>query len=224
MQITITNASGVVYTDTQNVENGLNANDSTTVPFTWTPDNTGNYTIIAEVDPDNTVNESNESDNYYTKTITVLPKPNLVIKDITTTTPIYNNTLTEINITIANNGAADVNTTFPVKIIITNASGNAVYTNTTDVSGLNASDSTTLTFNWTPTNTGEYTITAFVDSNNTVDELNENDNYYTKTITVLLAKPNLVIKNITTTTPIYNSYQHWRIHHHSSCRFKQYRN
>ncbi|GBF36647.1 CARDB domain-containing protein [Methanofervidicoccus abyssi] len=207
VQITITNASGVVYTDTQNVEDGLNANDSKNLTFTWTPNNTGEYNITAVVDPNDAVNESNEYDNTKTKTIEVLPTPNLVIKNITTTTPIYTNNPTEINITIANNGTGNVTTTFPVQITIKkdDASGNVVYNKTQNVNGLNAGDSTTLTFTWTPTNIGNYTIIAKVDPDNTVTESSDDDNTNTTTVTVLLAKPNLVIENITTTTPIYTN-------------------
>ncbi|WP_131007053.1 S-layer protein, partial [Methanofervidicoccus abyssi] len=122
----------------------------------------------------------------YTTTITVtVPTPNLVIENITTTTPIYNNTPTEINITIANDGTANVTTTFPVEVTIKDDAGNEVYTKTQDVSGLNVNESITLTFNWTPTNTGDYNITAVVDSNDTVNESNESDNTYTTTITVV---------------------------------------
>ncbi|MBW9221063.1 right-handed parallel beta-helix repeat-containing protein [Methanothermococcus sp. SCGC AD-155-M21] len=186
VEITIKNASGdVVYTNVANI-NGLNAVAMKNITFNWTPNNTGTYRIIAFVDPNNIINESNESDNTITLSNVLvesvpgpITKPNLLIENIITNTPIYTGTQTEINISIINNGNENITTTFPVNLTIKNASGDVVYTNMANINGLNISENKIVTFNWTPNNTGNYSITAFVDSNNIINESNENDNNYT---------------------------------------------
>ncbi|MBW9221435.1 right-handed parallel beta-helix repeat-containing protein [Methanothermococcus sp. SCGC AD-155-C09] len=150
----------------------------------------GNYTVTL------TVVDNGGVKNSTSKTITVVDtvsenessksilQPNLKVKNITTNTPIYSGNQSEINLTITNNGTENITTSFPVEITIRNASGTVVYNHTENINGLNAGENTTLTFNWTPNNTGNYTIKAFVDSNNTINESDENDNKYNINILV----------------------------------------
>ena len=51
--------------------------------------------------------------------------------------------------------------------------------------GLPIGEETTLTFNWTPNNTGKITITAYADSTNNIDEENEINNIKTKELNII---------------------------------------
>ncbi|MBW9222415.1 right-handed parallel beta-helix repeat-containing protein, partial [Methanothermococcus sp. SCGC AD-155-C09] len=116
---------------------------------------------------------------YYLISTPTIDAPNLKIEYINVNTPIYNGTRTEINLTILNNGTENITTTFPVNITIKNTSGDVVYTNRTDIEGLNAGAEEIITFYWTPNNIGIYSITAFLDPNNIINESDESDNNIT---------------------------------------------
>jgi len=175
----------------------------------------GTHTIEIFTDATGVVAESNESDNTYTKTITIgnPPLPNLipyqpsgwsdkivVARNTGTTTDAVNLTTADtlyVNWAVVNNGSADVMSTFETYLYVdgkyqdfwTTASldvGSYTYVNGYSISSLSA---------------GTHTIEIYTDATGAIPESNENDNSYTKTITIAL--PNLPAPALN--NPVYGS-------------------
>ena len=166
----------------------------------------GTHTIEIYTDYTNVVTESNESDNTYTKTITVLALPNLtpytpsgwsapVVVSTTSggttdSSPLYTNSSLYVDWAVINNGGSTAGGTFYTELLVdgtyrTNwyytALGAGSYTYTTS----------TQCYNLGTLSAGTHTIEIYTDYTNVVTESNESDNTYTKTITIVpLSLPN----------------------------------
>ena len=166
----------------------------------------GTHTITITTDATGAITESNESDNSYTKTITVSSPsfPNLtpyqppgwsdkivVARTTGTTTDSTGLTTADtlyVNWAVINNGSAAANGTFYTYLYVDGAyktswstaslsAGSYIYANNTSIGSLSA---------------GTHTITITTDATGVIAESNEGDNSYTKTITVSNpAQPNL---------------------------------
>ena len=166
----------------------------------------GTHTITITTDATGAIAESNESDNSYTKTITVSSPsfPNLtpyqpsgwsdkivVARTTGTTTDSTGLTTADtlyVNWAVINNGSAAANGTFYTYLYVDGAyktswstaslsAGSYIYANNTSIGSLSA---------------GTHTITITTDATGAIAESNESDNSYTKTITVSNpAQPNL---------------------------------
>jgi methanogen extracellular protein (TIGR04279 family) len=168
----------------------LPVNSSTTLSLTWTPKVEGVYKLTAIVDPENAVKETNETNNILSLTVTVKPKP---LPDLTPTTitvappePSVGENCT-VNVTVLNTGTAE---SPPFKVLL-KADGLTVQTLTVEklpVNGL-----AVLRFTWTPTRSGNHTLTVIADPDNAVEELNETNNVLSITVTVK-ALPDLTVE------------------------------
>ena len=164
------------------------------------------FTIIADCDGD--INESDETDNSFTKTITVLAsplQPNLSPyqssgwsdKIVVSTwpwnengsSPLYSTDALCLGFSVANGNAASTGTGFTNALYI---DGNLFGRYETS-DGLSAGGSWSVwSINIGSLPAGTYRFTIVVDCDGDVDESDETDNSYSKTITVL-APPSLVI-------------------------------
>ena len=162
----------------------------------------GTHTIEIYTDYTNAVTESNESDNTYTKTITVLALPNLtpytpsgwsapvVVSttsgDTTDSSPLYTTSNLYVDWAVQNNGGSTAGGTFYTELLV-----DGTYKTNWSTTALTAGNYTYFTgYSLGTLSAGTHTIEIYTDYTNAVTESNESDNTYTKTITVL-ALPNL---------------------------------
>ncbi len=169
---------------------GLDAGNTTTINFVWTPSQTGNYSITVNADCDDDVTESNETNNELPRFVSVLPaKPELAIEDLKayhyhTDDGVWFNLTNFVNISVVNDGYSCNGFNLTLKIDGTEFKK--------EIFGLEAGAQTNVIFNWTPIGVDcmkggsprDYTIKAFVDSDSDVEELNETNNNASSTTTV----------------------------------------
>lgn len=156
----------------------------------------GSHSIKIQTDMTGVVAESNESDNAYTRTITVYPYVNLtaykpsgwddkiVLSTVTGTHTSDSQILSTDNIyldwSVANVGSYSTTTTFYIDLYIDDV-WKAAWTRT----GLGASSFTTqLDYLVGKLSPGSHTFKLRIDNDNYIKEYNENDNEYSRTITV----------------------------------------
>jgi len=106
-------------------------------------------------------------------------KPDLAVESIKTPSSMTAGNTYTIDVTIANFGGRAFNIEVTLK-----ADGNVIGNKTID--SLNTSEAKTVSFAWTPS-AGSFTLTAVVDPDDNIDELNEGNN--TKSITVSVQSP-----------------------------------
>lgn len=175
----------------------------------------GTHTVNAWVDDVNRITESNESNNQYSKSITISGQsgggtggtPDLIVTDITSTpaSPLTGNATT-FSAVVKNQGtgATPVGTILGVSFFI---DGTQVSWSDTNTSSLAAGASVTLTANggpsgtaaWTAT-TGNHTVKAYVDDVNRITETDENNNQYSESLSVTTSPmPDMVVTGLTIT-------------------------
>jgi len=188
-----------------------------TVDFNIGSLSAGGHTLTMTIDTGNTVAESNEADNVFTKTITVttpvVGQSNLapispvgwsapiVVSKVqgtnTDDTGLLNTDSLYVDFAYANLSASfAANAAFTVQVLV---DGTVVKT-VTQAAGLLNATVPTLDVAIGTLGTGTHTILLLVDSGNTVAESNENDNSFTKTITV--SAPNVGQPNLSQFTPV----------------------
>lgn len=167
---------------------GLAARDTTTLTLAWTPSQIGSYEFAVDVDCDNEITESNESNNGFSKLVTVRPqKPDLILESFVVyhyrTPRAWFNLTNLVNVSIVNDGYAS--TSFNVTLHIDG------FTYERAVDGLESGARTHVLFNWTPLgedcmNGGDpkaYTLNTSIDSDDEIDETNETNNHASITTT-----------------------------------------
>lgn len=93
-----------------------------------------------------------------------------------------------VAVTIKNIGRADVDT-FNVRLVV-----NSITIQTLSVDGLVVNQTKIVNFSWTPTAQGTYSLTALVDPENSIIELNETNNAISKSVIVFpKALPDLTV-------------------------------
>ncbi|HEX7312943.1 MAG TPA: glycoside hydrolase domain-containing protein [Pyrinomonadaceae bacterium] len=167
----------------------------------------GTHTIKITTDATATVSESSESDNEYTKTITVVSpgQPNLtpyqpsgwsdkiVVSNVTGTgsdsSPLRTTDTIYVDWAAINNGAAATGATFYTKLYVDGVERTAWFTDPP----LNVNNYIYVQdYSIGSLSAGTHTIKVVTDATATVSESNESDNEYTKTITVTSpGQPNL---------------------------------
>ena len=158
---------------------------------------TGNHTIMAWVDDVNRMAETNEDNNQYSKSLTVLGNnqgggtPDLIVTDITSSpaTPLSGNATT-FSAVVKNqgNGATPAGTIIGVSFFV---DGTQVSWSDNTTTALAAGASVTVTANGGPSGnaawtaaTGSHTVMAFVDDVNRITETNEDNNKYSENLVV----------------------------------------
>nr|WP_319374733.1 CARDB domain-containing protein [uncultured Methanobacterium sp.] len=173
---------------TQTISN-LGMMASTTLTFNWTPafGDTGLHTLLAEIDPLDTIYEINETNNNLTNTSTVVGRAELIPTALEVPGSPYTCTSYPVNVTITNSGDADAGS-FQVQLL-----DNGTVFDTKTVTGIGMNNITNVTFYWTPAfgTTGLHTLMAVLDSSNAIVEIDETNNQITKTTTAT-GRPDLV--------------------------------
>jgi len=169
---------------TQTVDD-LEAGSSRTLTFSWTPTAAGDYTLKATVDPENLIKELNENNNVISTTVTVKPKelPDLTVQFQEIPEKFEVNKEYEIKVLVKNIGTAAADT-FNVELTV-----NGARVEKKEIKGLAEGASEVLTFSWTPTAAGDYTLKATVDPENLIKELNENNNVATVSVSAIEVVP-----------------------------------
>ncbi|MCG2825437.1 MAG: PKD domain-containing protein [Thermoplasmatales archaeon] len=201
ISIEITNKGGIdaysvfveVQNDTQTIAEknisvikGKNGIAATNVY--WLPTLEGWYTITAIADPDNQINEYNESNNMLNKSIYVRPPlPELHPTSIWWEgTDAYAGCGHGENIILyaeIENSGGEPATNIKVAYYI-----DSVEIGDITIPSLGVKTSTTVSINWTGIG-GEHTVKVIVDPDNGIPELNDNNNEMSKTISVI--KPDI---------------------------------
>ena len=176
------NSGNMIGEDTiEDIEYGKSAVAS----ISWTvPVTAGTYRIYAWVDPLNNIAEYNETNNTNYGDLIVQPKPNLHIEDsylgLSTKFALINENVT-ITIRIVNNGGSNVTTAFDI-CIFDDMDGNGKpsdgeHIGNITVSRINASESISKRYTFNLSARGTHRICAIVDINDTIDEIDESDNF-----------------------------------------------
>ncbi|MGI6483737.1 MAG: DUF3344 domain-containing protein [Methanobacterium sp.] len=172
---------------------GLNAGESTTVTFNWTPTTAGNHLLAVFADSNKQVTESDETNNILSQSATVSTP---IMADITVSnlnlpeTPQVGVTYT-VTATVTNIGTANAGT-FVVKLYDNNTQKQKI-----TLPGLNVGESTTVTFNWTPTTAGNHVLSVIGDANHQITEIFENNNQITATTTATESTlPDITVTNL----------------------------
>jgi subtilase family serine protease len=182
---------------------GLNAGQSETVVFEYAFPSAGNFTTVANADTENTVDETNESNNLAIKSVSVAESaPDLVVTGFKITpvdpAPGYPLLPVEglnalIEITILNQGGLPAG-----PFVVQWKSAQTAPTGpSTQVNGLAPDQSTTVSFEYAFPDAGNYLTVANVDTDRTVAESNETNNLAILPITVQEAEIDLTVTDFT---------------------------
>jgi hypothetical protein len=164
----------------------LAPNGSTKFETTWVPSAEGAHTISAIVDPDNKIEEANETNNKAEKTITVLPpdKPDLSITNsdisFSSSPPIVGSTIF-VNAIIFNLGTANAK---DVEVrYLTN--GTPVFNNDITVGLVHMNNGfVILSEPFQPTTAGTYNISVVLDPLDKINEMSETNNIAYRSIEI----------------------------------------
>lgn len=161
----------------------LAAGASTTVTANAGTHAQGNYTVAAVADPTNAVVEQSDANNTLQAatqlTIAQAPGPDLQVTGITTN-PANPAPGTQVSFTVAvNNRGTSASAASTTKLVV----GATTLNGSTASIAAGATANVAISGTWTATNGGA-TVTATADSTSTVDETNETNNTFTKSIVV----------------------------------------
>jgi subtilase family serine protease len=187
--------------------NALPAGETSIINFTWTPQNTGLYILTAVADPENTINESNETNNRYTINVTVikelkhnitvcdLSQTDLKVVEVETAETFFAGELNPVKAQIKNEGAVARN--FSVSFNVNGCTGD-----TRTIPSLGFNMDALVTFGWVPESEGDYRLNITVDPGNAVAETNETNNHEEKEVHVNPTPSWQYEKNITVENPL----------------------
>lgn len=168
-----------LYDNDQLVESqtvdGLGTGASKIVTFNWKPNTAGSHNLKVIIDLLNQVEESNETNNQFSKLVNVeIPRSDLITTNLTVPeNPLVNQTY-QLNATIKNQGLADAGS-FVVELY---DGSNLVDSKT--VNGLVAGGTKTLQFNWKPGSIGSHTLKLLLDATNQLNESDESNNQFNR--------------------------------------------
>ena len=160
---------------------GLAADESVTLSFTWTPPDAATYELTATVDPEDAIDESDETNNDISLTVTAVPPPplpDLTVEFVDLPDEFETEKTYEIKAIVRNIDGADA-PRFSVRL---EADDTGVQTLSVD--SLAVDESITLAFRWTPPEPDTYELTVIVDPGNLIEELDETNNTDSATVTV----------------------------------------
>ena len=120
-----------VYNETKHVD--FEKNKNSIISFSWTPSNAGKYVIIASVDYNDQVNESDETNNILSKNVKAFTWPDLEVESIilpSTTIMEFNDV--KVDVSIRNNAQSDASDYIVKLYIEPETQGLMKYTNEKD--------------------------------------------------------------------------------------------
>ena len=141
---------------------GLNSGTSIILNFNWTPSTTGSHVLAVIADVNNQINETNRNDSKIIQTINTTQSllPELALTNLQLPENPITGTSYNISVNLTNIGAADITSSFVVKLYDNNTQIQKI-----TVTSLAAGASTILNFNWTPNTTGTHTLSIIADVN-----------------------------------------------------------
>jgi len=149
------------------------------VSFTWRPNKTGVYNINITVDPENIIDESNESNNRIIKTVTVYGWPDLEVESIILPTGnITEQSKVGIDVVIANKGEGDA-FGYEVGLYIESARESTMtYTNkkSYDLVNVSLNEREKISLFWDPAESGEWKIGIMILVSDAKKDLNISNN------------------------------------------------
>jgi outer membrane protein assembly factor BamB/nitrous oxidase accessory protein NosD len=143
------------------------------------------------------VDEPDELNNCLENVLEFPDMPELTVTEITTPENIFAGVNNVISATVANTGDADSGA-FNVSL----AAGGSVV-DLAAVTNIPAGDSTTVSFDWTPSGTGNHEICTFADCDLEVPEPDETNNELCENVNAVPPNPDLIIAKIALKTPGY---------------------
>lgn len=192
---------GGVAISTASLTDSLPAGGSATVavpsPSAWIAV-AGDHTLTATVDATGLVNESNEANNQAQVTITVAARQaDLAITAVSYSplTPLESNAVT-FGVVITNRGNGDLAAGQNVQVSFSIDGGAAVATATLTNSLAAGGTTTVLTTNAWLAVAGTHTLTATVDSDDSVSESNEANNQFQAPLAVTARQPDLIVTSV----------------------------
>ena len=153
-----------------------------TIPFEWRPSENRTYTLKITADAGGEVHERDENNNTLPESVDVV-LPDLIVVIPDEIDEIYVNATNEITVTVE--GTAEC---FNISLV----ENGTVVGKTTNVTCYGVENVSVI---WKPGSIGNHNITAFVDSDDDINETEEGNNNFTATFEVLL--PDLVPEEIT---------------------------
>lgn len=161
----------------------------------------GTYTFTFTLDPDNVLNECDETDNVMQTQIVVSNQPDLrVISQFINPTKLNPNPGEAVTfaVTYENIGSGNVNDAMKFKVQVDGTDLQQV-----DVTGLATGDKNTVNFTvpWSSTINGAHVVRAIIDAQNQVTESNELNNEATRAI-VVGPSTNLYFEYVTSTSTL----------------------
>lgn len=173
---------------------GLDANQSRKITLEYAFPKAGSFTTVANVDSENTVDETNESNNLAIQDVTVLPDlPDLVITSFTIlpAQPVQG-IEAKVNIRVKNQGSHAAG---PF-VVQWKSDRLAPSGPSTQIASLAAGASVNVAFDYAFPAAGDYTSVATVDTDKSIAEWNEDNNIAILAVNVQPSKPDLVITGI----------------------------
>ncbi len=159
---------------------GATSNDN--ISFSWTPSAAGTYRFRYQADVDGHVAESNESNNFFERSVTVSAPslPDLVVDDISFSPAPSVGVQTVVTARLRNAGTLDA-PQFNVKWFF---DGSQVGYGSHRPLAAGATSSDNVRFFWTPSGGGVHRLRFEADVDRFVDESNENNNAWEESVTV----------------------------------------
>ncbi|BDH79645.1 MAG TPA: DUF3344 domain-containing protein [Methanothermobacter sp.] len=157
----------------------LASGQTTTISFNWTPTTVGAHTLQLIIDPENRIQEINETNNNITLSLTVnQPFPDLICKGVDLVADFIVNETYTFTARISNIGPVNAS---QVRVDFLD---NGVKVDSCVIPVLASGQTTTISFNWTPTTVGAHTLQLIIDPENRIQEINETNNNFTRSCTV----------------------------------------
>lgn len=154
------------------------------VETSWIPDTMGQHRVYIVVDPDDTVVESDESNNQRSESIDIFQAGIELVGDkLGTDTGLVQGYIGNVSLDITNRAGYEADN---IHVDLYNAdpatTGRKIGSTTTD--NIKPGQSTRMQIPWVPPTSGSYTLFARVDPNNEIIELNETNNVITGVVVV----------------------------------------
>src|SRR3972149_3473440 len=169
---------------------GLSAGATATVTFTWNA-LSGSHSFKGFIDKDNTIPESDETNNEKTVTFSATTLSDLVVQDIawSPVNPSIGEAVT-FTTTIKNQGNGSSGNTRVYFYL----DGSTSYFTYKDIGGISAGATATVTFTWNALS-GSHSFKGFIDKDNTIPESDETNNEKTVTFSATTLS-DLVVQDI----------------------------
>ena len=179
---------------------GLGIGSSDNESISYTAPSSGNHTIKVIADSGSEISESSESNNIREETFSWAdpPKPDLIVQDISVSSPRVAGQSATITATIKNQGNASAGS-FKIRYYV----DNQYIGDDTLTFGLGAGSSDPETINFTAATSGNHNIKVVADSGSEISESSESNNtredtfYWNEP-----PRPDLIVQDISASTPL----------------------